>query len=104
MSGVFIDMLSNSGDCTLRFDGNINDLLNTFTPQLKTYLKSEQAKGDYTKIFKKTGTKGVLLKFIKDKIPNLSGVNLFNIRNNGTVKRKYLDENNKVKSNKCQEN
>jgi len=102
VSDVFIDMLSNSGDYTLRFDGNINDVIEGLTPELLDYLASNEAEGDYRKSINKFNRERGVLKFIESKI-GVNGLNLYKIENNGTIKRKYLNENGKLKKNKCEQ-
>jgi hypothetical protein len=103
IADVFMDMLSSSGDYSLRFDGDINSVINSLTPELLDYLKGQDAVTDYLEILNESSREAVLLKFIQEKIPALDGVNLYYISNSNTVKRKYLNENGKLKTNKCEQ-
>lgn len=99
---IFVDMFSSNGDYTLRFDGNINDVVSNITPALLDYLGSNKADEDYLKDIKKYKRERGVLKFIESKI-EINGLNLYKVQNNGTIKRKYLNENGKLKTNKCEQ-
>jgi len=99
---IFVDMFSSNGDYTLRFDGNINDVVSNITPTLLDYLGSNKADEDYLKDIKKYKRERGVLKFIESKI-EINGLNLYKVQNNGTIKRKYLNENGKLKTNKCEQ-
>lgn len=98
---IFATMASSSGTYTLRFEGDINDVINNLTPSLFGELASEPARKDFEKLIKKYGNERGFLKFLKQKTGTINGINLYRIRNNGSVEQKYLDENEKVKTSRC---
>jgi len=95
MENLYTEMISSSGNYTLKFTGNVNDinLSNYNTSLLKIEYKKyfEQIKND----------EKAFLNFLKDEI-GVDGIDLYKVSNNGSsIKKKYLKENGRVGSTNC---
>ncbi|MBO6605316.1 hypothetical protein [Psychroserpens sp.] len=100
VADVYVTMLSSSGDFTLKFDGNIQNLIDNLDTDLLNYLGGQDAANDFNDYVKNYGRRLGLLKFMEDKI-DINGINLYNIKPNGTIKRNYIDDSGKLKVDKC---
>tara|TARA_R110002074_G_scaffold188556_1_gene354339 strand:- start:197 stop:1594 length:1398 start_codon:yes stop_codon:yes gene_type:complete len=92
---VYATLISSTGNYTLRFTGNIDDIIN---------IKSvNDYNADYKRYFKKKHKNNVekaFLHFIKDFI-KVDGINLHRLRDNGDIEKKTLNNNGKVDTNDC---
>ncbi|QMU65979.1 MAG: hypothetical protein GKR88_17980 [Flavobacteriaceae bacterium] len=93
---VYATMISSSRTYTLRFTGNVDDIVglgsaNSYRADYKEY---------FTKKFKSNKEKA-FLHFIKDKI-GINGINLYRIRDNGDVEKKTLKDNGNIDTNDCE--
>ncbi len=65
-------------------------------------MDSDKAVKDYFKDIREYKRERGVSKFIASKI-GIDGLNLYKVQNNGKIKRKYLNENGKLRSNKCEQ-
>lgn len=77
----------------LRFTGNVSNINLNFDP--------DTLKPVYKESFKKYSDEKAFLMFLKNEIPSSTGIRLYKIKSNGTVKEKFLDENDHKKSETC---
>jgi hypothetical protein len=84
LSSVYGTMVSKHGTYTLRFTGNPNDISSYYNLN----------KTEYKRYFKKykSDTEKTILNFLKDKV-NLNGIELYKIKDNGTIQKKTLSVN-----------
>ncbi len=94
LSDVYQNMYSSSGSYTLKFSGDIDDISILTTTEVDDLIL------DYKEFMGLKGSLKKLLLFMKNNM-DIPGVDLFKIQNNGTVKKYSLDQNNKVKPEKC---
>lgn len=92
-SKVYLMMVSSQGNYMLRFTGNVSNINLNFNPK--------QLKSVYEGYFKKYSDEKAFLMFMKNEIPSSTGIRLYKIKSNGTVKEKFLDENDRKKSETC---
>ncbi len=91
---VYATIITSTGNYTLRFKGNTDNLVGITTAD------------DYTKIYKKlfkkykNNVEKAFLHFIKEVI-NIDGINLYRIRDNGDIEKKTLKDNGQVDTNDC---
>ncbi len=93
---VYGTMISSEGNYTLRFTGNVEDIVG-----VKSVVEME---ADYLEYFDERyegNPERALLHFLED-IVKINGVNLYEIKDNGDVEHKTLKENGKVDSNDCE--
>ncbi|MCT4697566.1 hypothetical protein [Tenacibaculum haliotis] len=93
---VYGTVIASTGNYTLRFTGNIDDIVglssaNSYLADYELYFK-EKFKGNKEKAF---------LHFLKDKI-GINGINLYRIRDNGDIEKKTLKDNGNVDTNDCE--
>lgn len=94
-SEIYGTMVSSYGNYTIKFTGTASDIKTGFgTEEWKTkYVEYRKENGDWS--FEK-----LFLNFLKDKM-NVQGVELYKIKDNGTVQNKSLNSDNKVQSQDC---
>jgi len=100
LSDVYGSMYSNTGNYTLKFTGDINDVLTNINS-----LSVLEDNGTLKKKFKEyfndfKNNPKAFLRFLKNEI-EIEGIRLFKIKNNGTIKEKMLNSNNNVTSETC---
>ncbi len=98
LADVYATVLSSTGDYTICFTGNVNEI-----PVLKT---AKEYRADYIAKLKRYGNERSFLKFL-DEIMNVDGIELYKIKKplfNSTykIKSKSLDENGKIDSQDCE--
>ena len=98
---IFGGMISSQGNYLLKFSGDINNFIQNFTPAVLSNLLTTDSQKEYERLIKDEGREAGFLKFLEQKIPNLPGVDLFEFKDNGDIIRKTLDENDKIKREKC---
>lgn len=98
LNDVYGSVYTSTGNYTLRFTGNIDNVQNNF----QTQAQKEALRKKYKEYLKQYGNKEkAFLKFYKNEI-GIEGVRLFKINNNGTIKEKFLDENGDFDSETCE--
>lgn len=100
LTEVYGTMVSSSGTYTMRFTGNATTLSGIRT----NYTRAEKKRlsDNFAKLAEKRNKEKVFLKFIRDSL-NVTGVNLYKIKNNGTIKPKTLNTNDRVYTGDCDE-
>ncbi|KFF20299.1 hypothetical protein [Flavobacterium hydatis] len=93
IENIFGTMVSSTGDYTLRFTGNIEDV--------KTDYNWGALKSTYKAAIKKDGNELGFLKFLNDNI-GIKGISLYKIKKDGKSENKTLDANNKLNTTPCQ--
>ncbi|SDG88768.1 hypothetical protein [Winogradskyella thalassocola] len=100
-SDIYGTMVSSSGTYILKLDGDINNVLTQFTPSMSGQLASLAMKNKFKKYFNEySNIEKAFLHFLKNEV-GVSGIKLFEIKNNGTIKEKKLKQNGNVESNTC---
>ena len=101
LSKVYGSMYSSASNYTLKFTGNISDVLSNLS-NLRLLRNNKTLKKKYTEYFEKYkfNKEKALLHFMKNEI-GVNGVRLFKIKNNGTIKEKKLNENGNVETETC---
>lgn len=89
---IYGTVITSSGNYTLKFTGNPISINTNFNPRALEKI--------YEQYLDKFSTEKGFLKFIKE-VTNNNGVSLYEIKDNGTVKEIYLDENGKKQSENC---
>ncbi|AWM13734.1 hypothetical protein DI487_07560 [Flavobacterium sediminis] len=100
LSDVYGSMYSAVNDYTLKFTGDIQDVLANIN-NLRTLKNNKTLDKKYMEYFKKykLNREKAFLKFLKNEI-GIEGIRLFKI-NGKTVKEKFLNENGGVSSQDC---
>jgi hypothetical protein len=98
ISNVYAGVITSTGDYTLRFTGNQNDIVN-----IKT---ADDYKKDYIKYLNEKGTEKGFLHFIKDHI-KVAGIELYKLKkplfsSNITIQSKKLNDKGKVETVDCE--
>lgn len=94
-SELYGTMVSSYGNYTIMFTGTAADI--------KTGFDTEQWRKDYVNyriLHKFWSFEKLFLNFLKEKM-NVQGIDLYKIKNNGTVQKKTLNSNNNVQSSDC---
>jgi hypothetical protein len=86
-------VITSTGNYTLRITGNKNDI--TGLKETKDY------RDDYTEYLDDKGNEKGFLHFLKDHI-KVTGIELYKIKDNGTIKKKSLNINGRVESEPCE--
>ncbi|WP_294269774.1 hypothetical protein [uncultured Chryseobacterium sp.] len=94
-SELYGTMISSYGNYTIKFTGTAEDIKTGFDTK-----KWRDAYIDYRKEYSDWSFERLFLTFLKDKM-DLQGVELYKIKDNGTIQKKTLNSNNKVDSNDC---
>jgi hypothetical protein len=97
---VFSVLVTPGKTWTLRFSGDIEELLGQFHT-LRGNILGPDGNNRYISLVRKNTVKG-FLKFVKERMPGIEGLNLYQIKDDGTVTRRYLDELGKVKTEQCE--
>lgn len=94
LKDIYVTMLSNTGNYTLRFTGDINDInIENLNPN--------NLKIEFKKYFKDFNNKEkAFLNFLKDKI-SINGISLYKIKNNGIIQKKSLKTNGQIDTQNC---
>jgi len=94
-SQLYGTMVSSYGNYTIMFTGTASDIKTGYdTEQWRTYYS------DYKLLHDSWSFEKLFLNFMKDKM-NIQGVELYKIKDNGTIQKKTLNANNNVQSDDC---
>jgi len=96
---IYGSMYSSSGNYTLKFTGDINDVLTNIN-NLRFLRDGKILEKKYKQYFQRYGKQKAFLRFLKNEI-GIDGVRLFKIKNSGTIKEKFLNNNENVDSENC---
>ncbi|GAA0871538.1 hypothetical protein GCM10009117_06840 [Gangjinia marincola] len=94
---IYGDMFSSSGNFQLRFNGNVADLPTFTDQQVKDFTEK------YEDEFEDRVSNKIWFDFLKDvmQIDENIGIELWQVKNNGTVLKVFVDDNGKVDKEKC---
>ena len=96
---VFGFVVSSYGTYTIRFNGNVSDITANIS-DLRTKLNDQTLEKKYKKLVNKFGRERGFLKFLKHEI-GVQGINFYKIKNNGRIRTKTLDENERLQTGDC---